>query len=128
MLERELALRHITRIGLPEDGVTVTRDNLSAFEGRPDVLTDCLVGRVLANLGLHLAEPDKDLLVCETMKRASKAVQGGSKGEVGIRESGADELASVGGDVATFVVSMDREVETHELDEVRLVGIAEEVG
>ena len=32
MLERKLSLSGITGIRLPEDGVTVTRDNLTAFE------------------------------------------------------------------------------------------------
>lgn len=39
------------------------------------------------------------------MKRTSETVKGGSEGEEGVGEGGTDELAGVGGDVSTFVVT-----------------------
>ena len=128
MLDRELALSHVARIGLAEDGMAVTGDDLAGLERRPDVVTDGLVRSVLADLRLHLAEPEENFLVCETVERASKTVQGGGKGEEGVRESGADELAGMGRDVTALMIGVDSQVKTHELDKVRLVGITEEVG
>ena len=62
------------------------------------------------------------------MEGAGETVQGGTEREEGVGERGADELAGVRGDVATLVVRVDGDVQTHELDKVGLVGEAEEVG
>ena len=60
---------------------------------------------MLSNLGLHLAQPEKDLLVSEAMKRASETIQRCTEGEEGVREGRCDELAGVRGDVAALVVT-----------------------
>ena len=108
VLQGEFTLSGVTRIGLAEDGVTVTRDDLASLQGAPDVLLDSLVGGVFANLGLHLPQPDENLLVGETMERTGQTVESGSVGKERIGESRADQLASVGRDVATFVVTGTR--------------------
>ena len=128
VLESELALSSVARIGLAEDGVAVTGNDLAGLEGAPDVLTDSLIGGVLADLGLHLLQPDEDLLVGKTVERTSETVEGGGIGKEGVGEGGADELAGVGRDVATFVVRVDGDVETHELNEGLVVTEAEEGG
>lgn len=105
MLQGKLALSGVTGISLTEDGVTVTGNDLTTLEGRPDVLLDGLIGSVLTDLGLHLAQPDKDFLVGKTVKGTSETVQGGSKGEEGVGEGGADKFAGVSGNITTFVVT-----------------------
>jgi hypothetical protein len=75
VLQSELALSGVTRIGLAEDSVTVSRNDLARLEGGPYVLLDGLVGSIFANLGLHLAEPDKDFLVSKTVERTSETVE-----------------------------------------------------
>lgn len=52
--------------GLAKDGVSVAGNDLATVEGLPDVLLNLLVGRVLADLLLHLGDPVEDLLVGET--------------------------------------------------------------
>ena len=128
VLERELALRHVARVGLAEHRVAVAGHDLAALERRPDVLAHGVVRRVLADLGLHLAQPDEHLLVREAVEGARETVQGGAEREEGVGEGGADELAGVRRDVAALVVRVDGDVEAHELDEVGLVGEAEQVG
>ena len=54
--------------GLPEDGMTVSRNNLATLERRPDVLLDGIVGGILTNLAAHLLEPDQDFLVGKSTK------------------------------------------------------------
>ena len=66
MLQGKLALSGVTGISLTEDGVTVTGNDLTTLEGRPDVLLDGLVRCVLADLRLHTAQPDEHFLVGET--------------------------------------------------------------
>ena len=105
VLERELALGDVAWVGLTKHGVTVARHDLSTVECRPDVLLDSLIGSVLTDLGLHLAQPDKDFLVGKTVKGTSETVQGGSKGEEGVGEGGADKFAGVSGNITTFVVT-----------------------
>lgn len=61
--ESKLALRHVTRVGLTEHSVSVTRDDLASVQGGPEVVLDSLVAEIVANGLLHLLEPDKDFLV-----------------------------------------------------------------
>ena len=46
--------------------MTVTWDDLTTLEGRPDVFGNLLVGGTLTNLGSHLGDPSEDFLVGET--------------------------------------------------------------
>ena len=66
MLQSEFSLSSVSRIGLSEDGVTVTWDDLSTLQCRPNVLGDLLVGSIFTDLGSHLLDPSEDLLVSET--------------------------------------------------------------
>jgi hypothetical protein len=105
VLESKLALGHVARISLPQDGVTVTGNDLATLEGRPDVLFDSLVRRFFTDLGLHLAKPDKDFLVGETVERPSETIEGSAVSKEGIRESGANEFASVSRNITALMVT-----------------------
>ena len=72
MLQGEFSLSSVSRIGLSEDGVTVTWYDLSTLQCRPNVLCDLLVGSVLTDLGSHLLDPSEDLLVSETKCQPSR--------------------------------------------------------
>jgi hypothetical protein len=124
----ELALGDVTGVSLAEDGVAVTGNDLASLEGGPEVVLDGLVAEVVANSLLHLLEPDEDLLVGETVERTGKTVETSGQGEVGGGESGTDQVGGVGGNVTTLVVSVDGQVQTHQLNEVGVVGEAELVG
>ena len=43
MFQSELPLGHVTWIGFTKNGVPVTRNDLTALQGRPHVLTDGLI-------------------------------------------------------------------------------------
>lgn len=120
VLEGKLTLAGVTGIGLTEDGVTVTGDDLTGLEGGPDVLTDLIIGDLIGvTEGLtHLHNPTEDLLVGETMKGTGETIEASGEGEVGIGEGGTDEVSGMSGDVTTFVIRVDGEVETEELDEL----------
>jgi len=106
--------------------VTVTGDNLASVESTPDVLLDGIIRRVLAQLGLHLRQPDQYFLVCKTVQRSGEAIQGGAVRKEGVRERRSDELAGVGGDVAPFVVTVDGDVEAEKVNEGWLIREAKE--
>jgi hypothetical protein len=124
----ELALRHVAGVRLAEDGVAVSGNDLAGLERGPQVLLDGLVAEVVANGLLHLLEPDEDLLVGQSVQGTSETVQASSQGEVGGAESRADQVGRVGADVATLVVGVDGQVQTHQLNKVLVVGEAELVG
>jgi hypothetical protein len=128
VLQCEFTLGSVTRVGLAEDGVTVSRNDLATLERRPDVLLDSLVGGLLAKLGLHLLEPDQDLLVGQSVEGTGETVESSRVGEEGIGEGRTDEFTGVGGDVTAFVVGVDGDVETHEFDEGGVFAEAEEGG
>ena len=128
VLEGELSLGGVSRIGLSENGVTVTGDDSSGLKGIPEVLLNVLLGDIRANLGLHLENPLKDLLVSSAVERTGKTVETSGQREEGRRESRADQLGGVGRDVTSLVISVDGEVKSEKLNELLVVAEAEEGG
>lgn len=128
VLESELALRDVTWVSLAEDGVAVTWNNLASVEGGPEVVSDGLVAEIVTNGSLHLLEPVEDLLVGKTVERTSQTVETSGEGQHWGAESGADQVGGVGTDVSTLVVSVDGEVESHQLNKVLVVTETELVG
>lgn len=106
VLQRELALRSVARIGLTQDGVTVAGHYLTGVERVPESGLH-LVGSGVqrAYLLLELDYPAEHLLV-------GKAVQGAGKGghtsgvrEIRIGQSGTDETGGVRRGISSLVVS-----------------------
>lgn len=62
------------------------------------------------------------------MEGTGKAVKTGSQGEIGGAQGRADQVGSVGRDVAALVVGVDGQVQAHQLNEVLVVGETELVG
>ena len=108
--------------------MAVAGHDTAGVEGIPEVLGDGLVAEVVTDDLLHLGEPVEHLLVGQAVKGAGKTVEAGSHREEGRAEGAADQVGGVGADVATLVVSVDRQVEAHELNEVGVVAEAELVG
>lgn len=98
--------------------MAVTGNHLARLEGRPDILGNLLVRSVLTNLGSHLLDPSEDFLVGETVEGTGETVQGSTEGKEGVRKGGTDQVTGVGGNVTTFVVRVDSDVQSHELDKV----------
>ncbi len=127
---RKVHQRLEARVRLAEHAVAVTGNNTSRLEGVPEVSADVLVGELGSDLVLHGEDPAKDFLRSETVERASETEEAGGVTEVGVAEGAADEVSSVGGNVAALVVSVKSEVETEEVMEVTVLGaaLAEELG
>ena len=116
-LDAELLERHEARVGLAQDGVAVTRDDLARVERLPDELDNLVLGRVVAELLLHADDEAKDLLVGEAVERAGQTAERGRVRQERVRKGRADEVSRVRRDVAALVVSVQRIVEADELDE-----------
>lgn len=69
MAKSKFALRHVTRIGLTEHSVSVSRNNLSGVQGGPEVVLDGLVAKIVTDSLLHLLQPHKHFLVSPTRSR-----------------------------------------------------------
>lgn len=122
VLESEFTLAGVSGISLSKNSVTVARDDSTALERVPDEVSELLIGNfVRAKIGDELSEPDEDFLVGEAVERSSQTVQSGGEGKVRVRKSRADQVGGVGGDVATFVVCVDGEVKSHELNELGII-------
>jgi hypothetical protein len=124
----KLALRDVTGVSLSQDGVAVTGNDTASLEGGPEVVLDALVAKVVANLGLHLGEPLENLLVGKTVQGTGKTVKTSGEREERRGEGGSDQVGGVGGDVTTLVVSVDGEVESHQLNKVLVLGETKLVG
>lgn len=78
--------------GLSQNGVSVSGNDLSRLEDRPDVLLHLLVGNSGSNGLLHLEDKAQDFLVGESVEGSSESGEGGRVGEERIREGGSDEV------------------------------------
>jgi len=90
MLKSELTLSHVTGIGLTENGVTETGDNLTTLQSSPDVVLDGLLISVDTDLILHLESPTQDFLVGKTVERSSKTIKGSRVRKIRISKGRAD--------------------------------------
>jgi len=62
------------------------------------------------------------------VQRTSQTVETGGQREHGRAQSATNQVGGVGADVSTLVVSVDGQVQTHQLNEVVVVAVAELVG
>ncbi|TMW48369.1 hypothetical protein DOY81_006551 [Sarcophaga bullata] len=76
---------------------------------------------IVASLLLQFAQPNQDFLIGQTVQRTSQTVHTGSKGEVGIAQGRANQVHGVGRYIATFVITVDGQVETHQFGEFGIV-------
>lgn len=84
MLESKLSLAGVPGVGLPENGVSVSRHDLPALEGAPDELLKLVVGGVVADLFAELLQPDEHFLIGETVERSGQTVHASGEGQVRI--------------------------------------------
>lgn len=101
--------------------MAVARNDLAALERVPDEVFELVVAGVVADLAPELLQPDEDFLVGQSVEGSGEAVESGGEGEVRVGKGGSDEVGRVGGDVASFVVGVDGQVESQELDELGVV-------
>jgi hypothetical protein len=72
---------------------------------------------------LEFQEEFEALLVSQTVKWASEAVETGGEGEIGVGEGRANQVGSVGRNISSLVIGVDNEVKSHQLVEA-LVGVS----
>jgi len=85
MLEGELLLAGVAGIGLPQDGMAVSGDDLAGVEDVPELLLQLIVVDVLASeLFPQLHDEAQHLLVSQAVQRASKTGHTAGEGEVRI--------------------------------------------
>jgi len=121
VLEAELALRGVARVGLAQHGVAVPGDDLAGVEGVPRELADGVVRdgqALLGELVLQVHHPAQHLLVGEAVQRAREAAHGRGEGQIGVGERGAHQASGVRGHIAALVVGVDGEVQAHDLVEL----------
>jgi len=106
VLECEFTLSSVARIRLPQYGMPITRNDLASLQCRPHIFFHSPIGCILTNLGLHLAQPEENFLVGETVKRTGEAIQRCTEGKEWVREGRSDKFTGVGRNVATLVVTM----------------------
>ena len=86
VLLSEVKLAHEARIGLTEDGVTVSGDDLAAGKGVLNIVSNVIFVPGLAELGLEVEEELEALLVGETVEGSSETVHTSGERKVGVRE------------------------------------------
>lgn len=122
VLEGKLSLGGVSGIGLSQHSVSESGNNASSVESFPNNFSETLVGDLLASeLLLEVEGPGEHLLVGKTVEGTSETVETSGEGEVGVREGRSDKVSGVSGDVSSLVVTVDDEVETHELIKLGLV-------
>lgn len=122
VLEGKLTLRSVTGVSLTEDSVSESRDNTASVESLPDNLSESLVGdRLVSKLLLEIEGPGEHFLVGKSVEGSSKTVETSGEGEVRVGEGTSNKVSGVGRDVSSLVVTVDHEVETHEVIKLGLL-------
>jgi hypothetical protein len=121
-------LSHVSRIGLSEDGVTVSGDNTTTLQSRPNILFDGIIGDIHSDSILHLHNPSQDFLIGKTVKRASKTIQPSRQRQHGTRQRRSNEMSRMSRDIPTLVIRVDGQVQSHQLDEIGVFAESHEVG
>lgn len=124
MLCGELSLSHISGISLAENSVTVAWNNLTSLKSRPQVVSNGLVAEIVADSSFHLREPVKNLLVSKTMERSSKTIETCGEREHGGAESTANQVSSVSANIASLVIGVDCQVESHQFNKFLVIAKA----
>lgn len=128
VLKSELTLGGVTGIGLSKNSMTVTRNDTAGIESIPEVLLNILLGDVATNLTLHLENPLKNFLVSTSMKRTGKTVKTGGKRKERRRKGRTDQVSSVGGNVTTFVISVNGKVKSQKLNKLLVLAKSKQTG
>jgi hypothetical protein len=121
ILQSELTLASVTRIGLSEDSMTESRDDLTTVKSVPETLLHNFNINATSELFLEVLSPLEHFLVGETVKRTSKTVHTSSKREIRIGESTAHQVSGVSRNITTLMITVDDKVKTHELIESLVV-------
>ncbi len=107
VLLSKVELAHKARIGLSQDGVTVSWDNLALLESILHILFNVLRSPVFAEAVLELKQPFQAFLVSEAVERAGKTVHTCGERKVRIGKGATNEVSGVGANVATFVITIE---------------------
>jgi len=122
MFQCELSLASVPWVGLSEHGVSVAWHDSARFQGVPDEVVEFLVGNVLATEILsELGEPDENFLVGETVEWTGETVHGGGEGQVWIGQGRTNQMTGMRGNVATFMIRMNGQVQPHQFSELFVV-------
>lgn len=128
VLLSECSLGHVAGVSLAENGVAISGNDLAGLKRGPQVISDGLIAEIVPNRSLHLREPVQHFLVGETVEGTSETIETSGQGEHRRAESASNKVGSVGTDIAALVVSVDGEVQSHQLDEVLVLAKAKLVG
>uniref|UniRef100_A0A2M4C5E3 Putative secreted protein n=1 Tax=Anopheles marajoara TaxID=58244 RepID=A0A2M4C5E3_9DIPT len=107
--------------------MTVTGHHLARLQRLPNELLHLVLARVIAQLLAQLLQPHQHLLVGETVQRTGETVHTGRERQVRIAQGRSDQMDGVRGHIATLVVTVDGEVQAHQLGEL-LVLVAQHLG
>jgi len=130
-----------SRVGLSEDGMTISRNDSATLENAPDEVLDLFLSGIVSDLLLHVEDESENLLISETVEGTGQASETGRVSKERIGESRANQVDGVGRDIASLVVgykctevmsirtnasglnilTVDSVVETDDLDEASLV-------
>lgn len=128
LAEGEFSLGDVAGIGLAKNGVTISGNHTARIEGGPQVIGDGLVTEIAPDGLLHLGEPEQDFLVGQSVQRPGQSVETCSQRQERRAQSTADQMGGVGADIATFVVTVDGQIQTHQLNKVGILAKAETIG
>mmetsp|Transcript_3809 Transcript_3809/g.8210 ORF Transcript_3809/g.8210 Transcript_3809/m.8210 type:complete len:398 (+) Transcript_3809:440-1633(+) len=124
VLHSKISLACVSRIGLSQNGVAVSGDNLLGVQSFPSKFGNSFGCDFLSfgfKFGLEVLNPLEDFLVGQTVKRSGKCVQSTGIGKVRIRKGGSNQMSSVCRCVSSLVIGVDTKVQSHKLVKCRVV-------
>jgi hypothetical protein len=112
------------RVRIPEDTMSVARNNLSTVKSLPEVCFDIFLSNLIAKFLLHGKLPSQDFLVSQAMKRSSESEKGSRVGKIGVRQSRTNKMSSMRRSISPFMVTMERNVKAQILCQGLVLSVA----
>ena len=110
VFESKFPLACVPRIGLTQNSVTISGDDLPRFQKSPSIFFELFVSGFDAKIFDNSGQENQHFLVSKTMKRSGKAAHAGGEGKVGIGQGWSYQVSCVGRNVASLVIAEKRKL------------------
>mmetsp|Transcript_5374 Transcript_5374/g.11360 ORF Transcript_5374/g.11360 Transcript_5374/m.11360 type:complete len:296 (-) Transcript_5374:538-1425(-) len=124
VLQPKLTLARITRIRLPQHGMSISRNDLLGIQSLPSKLGNSLSIHLFSlrlKLGLQRLNPPEHLLIGQSVQWSRQCIQPRRIGQVGITQCRSYQMCRVGTGIAPLVIGMDAQIQTHQFIETGII-------
>mmetsp|Transcript_29586 Transcript_29586/g.46467 ORF Transcript_29586/g.46467 Transcript_29586/m.46467 type:complete len:331 (+) Transcript_29586:271-1263(+) len=124
VLQSKLTLAGVTRIRLPQHGMSISRNHLFGIQSLPCKLGNSLSIHLFSlrlELGLEGLNPLEHLLIGQSVQWSRQSIQPRRIGQIRITQCGPYQMCRVGTGIPPLVISMDTQIQSHQFIKTGIV-------